>query len=334
MSERFIEVNGVSKRFGTHLAVDRISFHVDRGESLALLGPNGAGKTTTVRMLACLLRPSEGSIRVFDRPLDRESERQEVRKRIGLLTESPGLYDRATAWYNLLYFARLYGLEHPEKAVEKYLRRLELWDRRNDMTAAYSKGMKQRLAIARALLHEPDIIFLDEPTSGLDPAAAKSVRDFLQALKEKGRTLLMTTHNLLEAERLADRIAVVQTRLLALDSPVNLRRQLFGHRIRVQTAGVSEVQLRRLENFDFIRNITLKEQTLWLELVEPEKNNSRVISALIEGGSRVIWVEEDRASLEDIYLQLIRDSAVNGVNGPEHGNGSRRAGLGSTEGTP
>jgi ABC-2 type transport system ATP-binding protein len=334
MSERFIEVNGVSKRFGTHLAVDRISFHVDRGESLALLGPNGAGKTTTVRMLACLLRPSEGSIRVFDRPLDRESERQEVRKRIGLLTESPGLYDRATAWYNLLYFARLYGLEQPEKAVEKYLRRLELWDRRNDMTAAYSKGMKQRLAIARALLHEPDIIFLDEPTSGLDPAAAKSVRDFLQALKEKGRTLLMTTHNLLEAERLADRIAVIQTRLLALDSPVNLRRQLFGHRIRVQTAGVSEVQLRRLENFDFIRNITLKEQTLWIELVEPEKNNSRVISALIEGGSRVIWVEEDRASLEDIYLQLIRDSAGNGVNGPEHGNGSRPAGLGSREGTP
>ncbi|HUG44709.1 MAG TPA: ABC transporter ATP-binding protein [Acidobacteriota bacterium] len=340
MSERYIEVNGVSKRFGTHLAVDRISFDVDRGGSLALLGPNGAGKTTTVRMLACLLRPSEGSIRVFGKPLDRESERQEVRKRIGLLTESPGLYDRATAWYNLLYFARLYGLEHPEKAVEKYLRRLELWDRRNDVTAAYSKGMKQRLAIARALLHEPDIIFLDEPTSGLDPAAAKSVRDFLQALKEQGRTLLMTTHNLLEAERLADRIAVVQTRLLALDSPVNLRRQLFGHRIRIQTAGVSEAQLRQLENLEFIRNIALQEQTLWLELIEPEKNNSRVISALVEGGVQVIWVEEDRASLEDIYLQLIRDSAENAAVPSQAGSGLGGPGRGPAisprpnEGTP
>jgi ABC-2 type transport system ATP-binding protein len=305
MAEPIIETKGLTKRFQSKTAVENLDVAVYPGEAVALLGPNGAGKTTTVRMLTCLIEPSEGSARVLGEDISLEVNRQYVRARVGLLTESPGLYDRASAWYNLLYFARLYQLDRPDAAVERYLKELELWDRRDDRTASYSKGMKQRLAIARALLHEPDLIFLDEPTSGLDPAASRKLRQFLLRLKEQGRTILLTTHNLAEAERVADRIVVMKKGLIAVDTPEALHRRLFGHRTRFVVKGVSEEVLRTIRELPFVQDIQHEDPELFVTQDQPENGNPVLVSALVDAGAKVSWVTDERASLEDIYLELV-----------------------------
>lgn len=311
MAEPIIEVRGLTKSFGTRIAIEDLSLDVHKGEAVALLGPNGAGKTTTVRILTCLLRPTSGGARVIGRSIDSPEGRQLIRSRVGLLTESPGLYDRATTRYNLLCFARLYGLDSPEQSVERYLRPLELWGYRDALAASLSKGLKQRLAIARSLLHEPEIIFLDEPTSGLDPAAARKLRDFLLLLKKEGRTILLTTHNLAEAERLADRIVVMKTRLVAIDTPAALRERLFGHRVRIVADQIPGVVADRIERFPFVRDLSRSDGSLSMVVDDPELNNAQIVAVLAEAGVGIRWLTDDGASLEDIYLELVDQDQQN-----------------------
>jgi ABC-2 type transport system ATP-binding protein len=308
MAEPIIETDKLTKKFQELTAVEDLSISVFPGEAVALLGPNGAGKTTTVRLLTCLIAPTRGSAKVLGKDLSIPENRQYVRARIGLLTESPGLYDRSTAWYNLLYFARLYELDRPEKAVEHYLHQLELWDRRYERTASFSKGMKQRLAIARALLHEPDVIFLDEPTSGLDPAASRKLRDFLLGLKEQGRTILLTTHNLAEAERVADRIVVMKKRLIAIDSAAELHRRLFGHRTRIAVDEIPADLLDSIRAYPFVQGADYTSGSLAVAVADPEQDNPVLVSRLAGAGVRISWVTNDRASLEDIYLELVEQT--------------------------
>lgn len=201
-----IHAENLSKKFKTTLAVDKLNLDIPEGEVFGFLGPNGAGKTTTVRMLSALIRPTSGSATINGYKLGNENK--SIRQTVGLLTETPGLYDDLSALYNLEIYANLYGVKDPKGQVEKYLRMLDLWDRRNDVAGTFSKGMRQKLAIARALIHEPDVLFLDEPTAGLDPEAAHMVREFIEVLRKEGRTIFLTTHNLDEADRLCDRIAV------------------------------------------------------------------------------------------------------------------------------
>ena len=205
-----IRTEALSKHFesdGREIrAVDGLDLQVNEGEVFGFLGPNGAGKTTTVRLLTTLIAPTGGKAWVNGLAVGADDEK--IRGSVGILTESPGLYDRLSAQYNLQVFAELYGCKDPKGQVEKYLRLLDLWDRRDTEAGTFSKGMKQKLAIARALLHEPPIVFLDEPTSALDPESAKTVRDFIETLKGQGRTIFLCTHNLDEAERLCDRIGV------------------------------------------------------------------------------------------------------------------------------
>ena len=182
------------------IAVDALNLEVYRGEVFGFLGPNGAGKTTTVRMLTGLIRPTSGSAQVTGFELGKDDT--QIRRNVGFLTESPGMYERLTAEKNLTIFDELYDVPEVEAAVNKYLSMLGLWERRHDSVGSFSKGMRQKLAVARALIHEPQILFLDEPTTGLDPEAAKTVRGFIEELKSEGRTIFMTTHNLDEAEKL------------------------------------------------------------------------------------------------------------------------------------
>ena len=308
MAEPIIQVRGLTKSFGARIAIEDLSLDVSRGEAVTLLGPNGAGKTTTVRMLTCLLRPTRGEVRVMGWSIDSPEGRQFIRSRVGLLTESPGLYDRATTRYNLLYFARLYGLDNPEQSIERYLRQLELWEYRDAPAASLSKGLKQRLAIARSLLHEPEIIFLNEPTSGLDPAAARKLRDFLLLLKKEGRTVFLTTHNLAEAERLADRIVVMKTRLVAIDTPAALRERLFGHRVRVVTDQIPRAVVDKIESLPFVRDFSHRDGSLSLEVDDPELHNPQIVAALTEAGVGIRWLTDDGASLEDIYLELVDEN--------------------------
>ncbi len=215
-------------------AVDGLDLQVNEGEVFGFLGPNGAGKTTTVRILSCLIGPTAG--RAWVNGLEVGVEDTRIRGQIGILTESPGLYERLSARRNLEIFAELYGVADVRGQVEKYLRLLELWDRRDTEAGTFSKGMKQKLAIARALIHEPPVVFMDEPTSALDPEAAKTVRDFIETLSGQGRTIFLCTHNLDEAERLCERIGVFRQRLIAVDTPEALRRKLFGRQTEVYLA--------------------------------------------------------------------------------------------------
>ncbi|MBS4059995.1 MAG: ABC transporter ATP-binding protein, partial [Bacteroidetes bacterium] len=229
MTQPIIEVTNLERSFGANRAVDGITFQVEPGEVFGLLGPNGAGKTTTVRLLNGILPPSGGTMRVFG--LDPATEGESVRKQTGVLTETPSHYERLTARENLEFFGTL--AEIPEQAlgsrVLKILSFFELESRANDKVETYSKGMKQRLALARALIHEPPLLFLDEPTSGLDPEAAQQVNDLIAGLSRRSRqTVVLATHNLLDAQRLCDRVAILNKgRILAMGSLKELARKLW-----------------------------------------------------------------------------------------------------------
>ena len=220
----------LTRRFGSRIAVEDATFEISRGEIFALLGPNGAGKTTTLRMLAGLIEPSAGEVRLDGRRVERGNAAR-LRARVGFLTEAPGLWDRLTIRENLRTYARLHGLPGPDAVVDRSLEMFGIADRGNEPAAVLSKGLKQRVALARTLLHNPDIVLLDEPTSGLDPESAREVRGMIVALRDQNRAVLLSTHNLDEVERIASRVAVLRQRLLAVDTPTALRMKFFGNRV-------------------------------------------------------------------------------------------------------
>lgn len=299
-----IQTQGLTKRFNGNVAVDQLSLEIATGEVFGFLGPNGAGKTTTVRMLACLIAPSAGTAEVAGF-LVGEQDRK-IRRHVGILTEAPGLYERLTAERNLEIYARLYEVQDVKGQVERYLRLLGLWDRRRDAAGTFSKGMKQKLAIARALLHEPRILFLDEPTAGLDPEAAKLVRDFVAELRTQGRTIFLCTHNLDEAERLCDRIAVFNQRLRVVDTPTALRRDLFGRQVVIHMAHGAEQWVSVAQEMDAVREVQAVDNKLVVSLDEPERHNPELIRRLVERNAQIQFVGELRHSLEDVYLQMVR----------------------------
>ena len=301
-----IKTENLSKQFGQNLAVDRLSLHISNGEVFGFLGPNGAGKTTTVRMLTSLIAPSSGSAVVNGFRVGQQDIN--IRRSIGILTETPGMYDNLSAEFNLEIYARLCEVKDVKGQIEKYLRMLGLWDRRQDEAGTFSKGMKQKLAIARALLHEPKILFLDEPTAGLDPEASRLVRDFIAELGTEGRTIVLCTHNLDEADRLCSRIGVFKTRLLVVDTPENLRRQLFGRKVvfhlRSPGSGLETV----VAALPFVRESKLVENKLVVNLDDPETHNPEIIRTLVGAGAEIQFVGELRHSLEDVYLQLVKNA--------------------------
>jgi len=308
-----ISTNALTRTFelkddSTLTAVDDLSIDVRKGEVFGFLGPNGAGKTTTIRMLACLIGPTSGEATVAGHVVGRDNAA--IRNGVGILTETPGFYDRLSAAYNLKFFAKLYDVQDVDGQVEKYLRMMGLWKRRDDEVGSFSKGMRQKLALARALVHEPDLVFLDEPTSGLDPEAARMVRDFISDLSEQGRTIFLCTHNLDEADRLCDRIAVFKTHLLVLDTPANLRRQLFGRQVVFHLQALSVDMVERVSALQFVRYAEGIDNKLVVRLADPEQHNPYIIRTLVEAGANIQFVGEMRYSLEDVYLQFIRNNAA------------------------
>lgn len=298
-----IKTDGLSKHFGENVAVDALSLDIARGEVFGFLGPNGAGKTTTVRMLSALIKPTGGTAIING--YDVIEDAMNVRRTVGVLTEVPGMYDRLSAHFNLMVYAKLYEVDAPEKAVEHYLRMLGLWERRSEAVGGFSKGMKQKLAIARALIHEPETLFLDEPTSGLDPSAAKAVREFIEELKSEGRTIFLTTHNLDEAERLCDRVGVMRSSLIAVDTPDNLRASLFGQQVRIRIANLTDAHQQALVALPFVSKVSINMQGLLVDVSDPDRNNPALIQALFAAGAQVQYVESVNVSLEDVYMELV-----------------------------
>jgi len=304
-----IETFGLSRFFGRTAAVEDLTLAVEAGEVLGFLGPNGAGKTTTIRMLAGMIAPTKGYAVVAGHRTEQNVE--QLHELIGMLTQTPGLYDRLSARRNLEYFASFYPSIESQSQVEKYLKLMGLWERHDSKVGTFSKGMKQRLALARALVHEPKVLFLDEPTAGLDPEAAGEVRQLIRTLCEEGRTIFLSTHNLNEAEILCNRIAVLHTRLLALDTPEQLRRRFFRRQIIVQLEALDAKVTEAVEKLPFVQDIREEGSQLILELTDSERNRPELVKAIVEAGGRVIGVSEKEYPLEEVYLRLIREESGN-----------------------
>lgn len=305
-----IKTQGLTKKFRISkkpenelVAVNNLSLEVQHGEVFGFLGPNGAGKTTTVRMLTGLIRPTSGGAQVAGFELGKNDT--DIRRNVGILTESPGMYERLSAEKNLAIFANLYDVPDVGKAVDKYLSMLGLWERRHDAVGSFSKGMRQKLAVARALLHEPQVLFFDEPTTGLDPEAALVVRDFILEFKKQGRTIFMTTHNLDEAEKLCDRVGIFKQSLLALDSPANLRQKLFGRKVVFHLGGVNPQWLPLINAVDGVSSVEQLENKLVVALASPEKTNPLITRLLVEQGADIQFIGEVRQSLEQVYLEML-----------------------------
>jgi ABC-2 type transport system ATP-binding protein len=301
-----IHAENLTKRFRETLAVDKLSLDVAVGEVFGFLGPNGAGKTTTVRMLTSLIAPTSGSAAVAGFTLGRKDT--EIRRTVGVLTETPGMYDNLSAEYNLRIFAKLYEVKDVPGQIEKYLKMLGLWERRFDAVATFSKGMKQKLAIARALLHEPRILFLDEPTAGLDPEAAHLVREFISELRKEGRTIFLCTHNLDEADHLCDRVAVFKTHLLVVDTPAKLRASVFGRKVVFHLRSANESLADNIRRLPFAPEVKVIENKLIITVDEPETRNPDIVRVLVNVGADIQFVGELRHSLEDVYLQLVQSA--------------------------
>ncbi len=301
-----IEVHELTRKFNQFIAVENLNLDVETGEVLGFLGPNGAGKTTTIRMLAGIIAPTSGYAIIAGKRTD--SRVEELHEVIGLLTEAPGFYERLTAQRNLEYFAGFYqGINDPGEQVEKYLKIMGLWERRESPVASYSKGMKQRLALARALLAEPKVLFLDEPTAGLDPEASGEVRELIQKLSREGRTIFLSTHNLPEAELLCNRIAVFRTRLLALDTPGNLRQQQFRRKAMIRLEIANEAILASIDKLAFVKSLSRNGNQLSVELNNPDKELPELVQTIVQSGGRILEVTEERHSLEEIYLSLVKE---------------------------
>ena len=298
-------VSHLTKRFGDRSAFEDVSFEVARGEVFGFLGPNGAGKTTTVRTLGTLIAPTSGSAVVAGIPLSAATG-AEIRQLISVMPENPGLYVRLTVQENLELFAGLYGLPSPAARIAAALETVNMAARARDLCGRLSKGLRQRVGLARALLSDPVVMFLDEPTSGLDPVASRDVHDLIASLRERGVTVFLTTHRLEEAERLCDRVAILNTRLLAVGPPEQLRMQLFRSSLVVETA----VRLPAPETV-FTRDmgvdkwITEGDATYVLTVADPRMTAPRVNRALVAAGADVVSIAVSHHSLEDVYLQLV-----------------------------
>jgi ABC-2 type transport system ATP-binding protein len=311
-----IQVSHLTKKFGSRTAVDDVSFSVARGEVFGFLGPNGAGKTTTVRILGTLIAPTAGSAVVAGLPLD-PAHATEIRQRISVMPEAPGLYRRLTVTENLDFFARLYGLPRREQRISEALAAVGLGDRAHDLTINLSKGLRQRAALARTLLNDPSVMFLDEPTSGLDPVASHEVDVLITGLRDRGVTVFLTTHRLDEAERLCDRVAIMNTRLLTIGRPDELRQALFNRSLAVSTAaplahpgqvfaGLPGVQSWKAADpatpsangpADYVVTVT-----------DPAQSAPAVTRALVAAGADVLSIGESKHTLEDVYLELVEDT--------------------------
>ncbi len=294
------------RRFGGRTAVDDVTFEVRAGEVFGLLGPNGAGKTTTLRMLGGLIPPTTGEVRVDGVAIDRATG-PGLRARIGFLTETPGLWDQLSVAENIAVYARLFAMADVRGAVERTLRQFALWDRRGDRAGLLSKGMKQKLALARALVHDPAIVLLDEPTANLDPQTSRGVRDLLVELRSRGRAVVVSTHNLDEVERVADRVALISTRLVAVGEPAALRRSIFGRRLIVQLDGQGTAVSTLMEAAAGAGARDLRDDGHGISMVldDPERGTPAIVRALVLAGGSIRAVFDEEPPLEDVYLRLL-----------------------------
>jgi len=301
-----IEIDHLTRTFGNVTAVDGLTLTIAEGEVFGLLGPNGAGKTTTVRMLAGLIGKTSGEALVAGCRVGDPATARKLRGLVGLMPEEAGLYPDLSAARTLDFYGKLYRVPSGMRALrtERLLTMLELWDRRDDRVRTFSKGMKQRLTIARALINDPPVLFLDEPTANLDPEGAKTVRDFLLQLKQDKRTILLNTHQLAEAERVCDRVGIMHKKLIAVGSPDDLRGTGSAHATAIQLAVVTDAVVaaaRAASRAD----VAVSGNTITVPVDKPERDNPELVKAIVAAGGEIQFVSGIVPSLEETYLKLL-----------------------------
>ncbi|HKT39008.1 MAG TPA: ABC transporter ATP-binding protein [Ktedonobacterales bacterium] len=308
-----LAAHNLSKRFGNRVAFQDVSFEIGYGEVFGFLGPNGAGKTTTVRTLGTLIAPTSGSATVAGIPLTPRNGEM-IRQRISIMPEAPGLYLRLTVAENLACFAGLYGLPDAPQRIERALRAVNLTGRATDPCGKLSKGLRQRVSLARALLNDADVLFLDEPTSGLDPVAAREVHDLIAGLRQRGVTIFLTTHRLDEAERLCDRVALLNTTLRALGRPDELREQLFASTLTVRTLAPLSEPDRVFGGLPAVASWREDGPATYLLTVSDTTLAAPALTrSLVAVGADVLSIAESHHSLEDVYLELIGEDVEAGT---------------------
>jgi ABC-2 type transport system ATP-binding protein len=305
-----LSVHGLGKRFADRVAFEDVSFEVGHGEVFGFLGPNGAGKTTTVRTLGTLIEPTAGSAVVAGFRLTPENG-VEIRRRISIMPESPGLYLRLSVAENLECFADLYETPNPRERIEWALRAVHLADRARDACGSLSKGLRQRVALARALLSDPQVLFLDEPTAGLDPVATHDVHELIDQLRQQGVTIFLTTHRLEEAERLCDRVAILNTTLRTIGRPDELRDQLFAKTLAVRTLAPLPDPDRTFAGLPAVDGWHQDgHATYILTVTDPALATPAATRALVAAGADVLSIGQSHHSLEDVYLELVAADKV------------------------
>jgi ABC-2 type transport system ATP-binding protein len=311
-----IETTNLTRTFGHVTAVDGLTLTIAEGEVFGLLGPNGAGKTTTIRMLAGMIGKTSGEARVAGCRVGDPADARRLRALIGLMPEEAGLYPDLSAARTLDFYGRLYRVPRDVRAerAERLLTMLELWDRRDVRVRTFSKGMKQRLTIARALIHDPPVLFLDEPTANLDPEGAKTVRDFLLRLKQEKRTILLNTHQLAEAERVCDRVGILHRRLVAIGTPDGLRRSASEHATAIQLTIVTDAIVEaarqaapRATEQAAYPDVAVSGNTITVPVGKPERDNPGLVQAIVAAGGEVQFVTGIVPTLEEAYLKLLGD---------------------------
>lgn len=305
-----ITTENLTRKFGNLTAVNNLNLHIDKGEVFGFLGPNGAGKTTTIRMLACLIAPTSGTATVAG--LNIQQDPLKVRQSVGILTENPSLYERLTALENMDFFAQAYGLNDPterQRRIQELLEFFHLWERRNDKVAGFSKGMKQKLAIVRAIVHRPPVLFLDEPTAGLDPESAKEIRDMMAELSQREKcTILLSTHHLVDAEKLCKRVLIMNKgNILLVGTPDELGQKIKEKPvIEVSLKQVSPRLLNALEALGVAEEVNRQENKLLITVKDVNSATPEIVRTIVASDGDVLSVNALRPSLEEAYLKLIK----------------------------
>ena len=303
-----IYVEGLTKVFGDFTAVGDLTFQVTDGEIFGLLGPNGAGKTSTLRMLSCLISKTSGDARIGDLSIGNKEDSIKIRRIIGLVAENVGLYEELSAYKNLDFYGKLYGLSETQRKenLKHLLEEFDLWEVRDRPVATFSKGMKQKVAIARALSHDPKVLFLDEPTANLDPEAAKMVRDSILNLKKEGKTIFLNTHNLDEAQRICDRVGILKTKLIALGSPEQLKESLRRDKTIIDLEEINDKILGAIKTVSS-SEIEIDGKRLIIDVRNPQAENPILIKAITSAGGNIVAVSQLSPTMEEVYIKAVRE---------------------------
>lgn len=299
-----IATESLTKRYGDLTAVDNLNIHVQKGEIYGFLGPNGAGKTTTIMMLLGIVKPTSGAVKLFD--ADLADDYFDIKRRIGVLSENTFLYEEMTADEYLRFFAELYQVDDVDARIRKMMERVNLYDRRHEVLRGYSKGMKQKLALARTLLHDPEVLILDEPVSSLDPYGIKEVRDILMEENQRGKTIFISSHILSEIERTCHRIGIMHKgRLLAEDTMADLRRRLSEETdLTLELDVVNEKIIDVIKAQPFVVSVHFESQHVYVKTRGDQDYRAKLSAVISQNGSTVLGLSRHEMSLEEAFVTI------------------------------